>query len=93
MVLTAAIAALPLYGCGAANTAPASDSAAEEAQVSGDAAAEAQTPVAAAEVTRDVGAGETCADDDRRVPFRRDQTTSGVVCPQVWKNWIKRPLG
>ena len=29
MVLTAAIAALPLYGCGAANTAPATDSAAE----------------------------------------------------------------
>ncbi len=39
MVLTAAIAALPLYGCGA------------------------------------------------------DQTTSGVVCPQVWKNETKRPLG
>ena len=58
MILTAAIAALPLYGCGAANTAPASESAAEEAQVSGDAAAEAQTPVAAAEVTPAYNPGE-----------------------------------
>ena len=43
MILTAAIAALPLCGCGAATTAPASDSKVEEAPVaeeSGDAAAE-----------------------------------------------------
>lgn len=67
MILTAAIAALPLCGCGAANTAPASEGAAEEtqavgaaeeAQVSGDAAAEAQTPVAAAEVTPAYKPGE-----------------------------------
>lgn len=67
MILTAAIAALPLYGCGAANTAPASEGAAEEAQaagaaeeaqISGDAAAEAQTPVAAAEVTPAYKPGE-----------------------------------
>ena len=67
MILTAAIAALPLYGCGAANTVPASEGAAEEAQaagsaeeaqVSGDAAAEAQAPVAAAEVTPAYKPGE-----------------------------------
>ena len=58
MILTAAIAALPLCGCGAANTAPASEGAAEEAQASGDAAAEAQTPDAAAEVTPAVNPGE-----------------------------------
>ena len=58
MILTAAIAALPLCGCGAANTAPASEGAAEEAQVSGDAAAEAQTPDAAEEVTPAVNPGE-----------------------------------
>ena len=58
MILTAAIAALPLYGCGAANTAPVSEGAAEEAQVSGDAAAEAQTEGAAAEATPDVDTGE-----------------------------------
>ena len=67
MILTAAIAALPLCGCGAANTAPASEGAAEETQVvgaaeevqvSGDAAAEAQTPDAAAEVTPAVNPGE-----------------------------------
>lgn len=57
MILTAAVAALPLYGCGAANTAPASESAVEEAQVSGDAAAEAQTPDAA-EVTPAYNPGE-----------------------------------
>ena len=69
MALTAAIAALPLYGCGAANTAPASEGAAEETQavgaaeedqVSGDAAAEAQTPVAAAEVTPAYKPGPGC---------------------------------
>ena len=58
MILTAAIAALPLCGCGAANTAPASEGAAEEVQASGDAAAEAQTPDAAAEVTPAVNPGE-----------------------------------
>ena len=67
MILTAAIAALPLCGCGAANTAPASEGAAEETQVvgaaeevqvSGDAAAEAQTPDAAEEVTPAVNPGE-----------------------------------
>ena len=58
MILTAAIAALPLYGCGAANTAPAPEGAVEEAQVSGDAAAEAQTPDAAEEVTPAVNPGE-----------------------------------
>ena len=58
MILTAAIAALPLYGCGAANTAPVSEGAAEEAQVSGDAAAEAQTEGAEAEAEPAVNTGE-----------------------------------
>ena len=67
MVLTAAIAALPLYGCGAANTAPASEGAAEEAQaagaaeeaqVSGEPSAQARTTVAAAEVTPAYKPGE-----------------------------------
>ena len=48
MVLTAAVAAVPLFGCGAANAAPASEGAAEEAQQSGDAASEDQ---AAAQVS------------------------------------------
>ena len=104
MVLTAAIAALPLYGCGAANTAPASDSAAEEAQVSGDAAAEAQTPVAAAEVTPAYKPGEEDPEILKTISEmsggslspgveKLDQTTSGVVSPQMWKNETKRPLG
>lgn len=58
MILTAAIAALPLYGCGAANTAPVSEGAAEEAQVSGDAVAEAQTEGAEAEAEPAVNTGE-----------------------------------
>ena len=45
MIMTAAVAVLPLYGCGAANTAPVSDGKAEEASAaaeSGDAAAQEQ---------------------------------------------------
>ena len=45
MIMTAAVAALPLYGCGAANTAPVSDGKAEEATAaaeSGDAATQEQ---------------------------------------------------
>ena len=63
MILTAAIAALPLCGCGAANTAPASD-AVEETSVaaeSGDAAVEVkgtESGDAAVEVTPAVNPGE-----------------------------------
>jgi hypothetical protein len=94
MVLTAAIAALPLYGCGAANTAPASDSAAEEAQVSGDAAAEAQTPVAAAEVTPAYKPGEEDPEILKTISeMSAQEKLAQMMIVAFRSDVIKRPLG
>ena len=103
MVLTAAIAALPLYGCGTANTAPASEGAAEEtqavgaaeeAQVSGDAAAEAQTPVAAAEVTPAYKPGEEDPEILKTISeMSAQEKLAQMMIVAFRSDVIKRPLG
>ena len=99
MILTAAIAALPLCGCGAANTAPASD-AVEETSVaaeSGDAAVEVkgtESGDAAVEVTPAVNPGEEDPEILKTISEMSTQEKLAQMMIVAFRSdVIKRPLG
>ena len=70
------------------------DSAAEEAQVSGDAAAEAQTPVAAAEVTPAYKPGEEDPEILKTISeMSAQEKLAQMMIVAFRSDVIKRPLG